>query len=256
MPSRAQQPEPRPAKARSRRPIARVLPATLLERLRTEVREAGEASARLTRELDERYGIERDHGVSRRRLRRFLTKLAARQDGEDMTDEGVNACAVFGDTGSKADDRGGEKAAGDVTPADRDSPESFHRRLRNHRVRQASVASILDKTFGKLAECAPDLWAHRAYLMLVGVVYERLAINEEDVSTEELVALAKVVAENRRLEVRLREMDKPEADNGRASPRKGALPDHFGDIVRRVYGTNFHADSQAGAYDGEQAIRA
>ena len=42
------------------------------------------------------------------------------------------------------------------------------------RRRQVSVAAILDETFGELAKCDPDLWERRAYLMLIGLVYEKL----------------------------------------------------------------------------------
>ena len=89
--------------------------------------------------------------------------------------------------------------------------------------------------------------------MLVGMVYERLAINEEDVSTEELVALAKVIAENRRLEVRLRELGETQRDNDQATTPEGPLPDHFGDIVRRVYGTNFAEAAQTRPTDRARA---
>ena len=231
MTSRTDQPEPHPRKATSpRRPVERVLPATMIERLKIEVRQSGQASARLVRELDQRYHIERDHGITRRRLRNFLAKLVAGMNAGGASENSVENEVI-----------------------DKDPPDSFAHRLRNHRVRQASVASILDKTFGKLAECAPDLWGHRAYLMLVGMVYERLAINEEDVSTEELVALAKVIAENRRLEVRLRELRQPESDNGQATAPEGPLPDHFGDIVRRVYGTNFAEAAQTRPTDRARA---
>ena len=231
MTSRTDQPEPRPRKATSpRRPVERVLPATMIERLRIEVRQSGEASARLARELDQRFHIERDHGITRRRLRNFLAKLVAGMNAGGASENSVENEVI-----------------------DKDPPDSFAHRLRNHRVRQASVASILDKTFGKLAECAPDLWGHRAYLMLVGMVYERLAINEEDVSTEELVALAKVIAENRRLEVRLRELGETQRDNGKATTPEGPLPDHFGDIVRRVYGTNFAEAAQTRPTDRARA---
>ncbi|MDO8630534.1 MAG: hypothetical protein Q7R41_08570, partial [Phycisphaerales bacterium] len=36
------------------------------------------------------------------------------------------------------------------------------------RRRQASVAVILDRTFGSMAKCNPELWERRAYLMLMG----------------------------------------------------------------------------------------
>ena len=109
-------------------------------------------------------------------------------------------------------------------------------RMRTHRRRQASVATILDKTFGKLAESDAQLWDHRAYLMLVGLVYERLATNEQELSTDELVALAKILAENRRAEAR-RPQGKQTADKDEPpTTNDGPLPKPFADAVREVYG--------------------
>ena len=110
--------------------------------------------------------------------------------------------------------------------------------VRAHRRRQASVAALLDQTFGQWAECNPDLWERRAYLMLVGLVYERLATNEKELPTEELVTLAKILAENRRADSRVRDNHRAQKTDGASSPGTGELPDRFGDIVRQVYGTN------------------
>lgn len=118
--------------------------------------------------------------------------------------------------------------------------ETWNGKVRAHRRRQASVAEILDRTFGQSAKCSPNLWERRAYLMLIGLVYERLATNEEEISTDELVSLAKILAENRRAEARLREHSPPTDSAEPASPSTGELPERFTDIVRQVYGTNLH----------------
>lgn len=106
-----------------------------------------------------------------------------------------------------------------------------------YRRRQASVAAILDRTFGRMAKCNPELWERRAYLMLIGTVYERLAAGPEDIPTDELIALAKALAENRRVEARSRDgRTDPPSPGIRGS---GDLPEQFGGIVRQLYGTNF-----------------
>ena len=96
-----------------------------------------------------------------------------------------------------------------------------------------------------MAECSPDLWGRRAYLMLVGLVYERLAAGHDEVPTEEIVALAKVLAENRRVEVRLQEMDGRKRTESESDSGSGPLPERFGEIVREVYGTNFQHTGDA-----------
>ncbi|MDO8632829.1 MAG: hypothetical protein Q7R41_20290, partial [Phycisphaerales bacterium] len=66
---------------------------------------------------------------------------------------------------------------------------------------------------------------------------ERLAAGPEDIPTDELIALAKALAENRRVEARSRD---GRTDPDSAGVRGGGdLPEHFGGIVRQLYGTNF-----------------
>ncbi len=123
--------------------------------------------------------------------------------------------------------------------------ETWSAKVRRYRRRQASVASILDGLFGRLADCSPELWERRAYLMLVGLVYERLALDEDEIPTEELVKLAKVLAENRRIEAKLQQATKDSTPDKEDEAAKGDLPDRFADVVRQVYGTNFQPpDSQ------------
>ena len=133
----------------------------------------------------------------------------------------------------------GEGEAGGPAPS-----TDYATKLRDHRTRQTSVAAILDNTFGPLAQCNPDLWGRRAYLMLVGLVYERLGGHELEIPTEELVALAKVLAEHRRAEQR--EPNDAAPGNGQSKPTKrtvnGTLPDRISDVVRQLYGTDFQHD--------------
>ena len=125
-----------------------------------------------------------------------------------------------------------------ATSPDPASPQ-FDQQLSSHRRRQASVAVILSETFGRFAETNPDLWDRRAYLMLVGLVYERLATNEDELSTEDLVTLSKILAENRRAEAQSRKKNAADDDSQDNSSPSEELPEHFADTVRQVYGTNF-----------------
>lgn len=111
-------------------------------------------------------------------------------------------------------------------------------KVQGHHRRQASVAAILDQTLGHFAKSDPGLWERRAYLMLVGLVYERLATNEEEISTDDLVTLAKVLAENRRAEARAQGNHRLSETPESLKFSTGKLPDHLADVVRQVYGTN------------------
>ena len=104
---------------------------------------------------------------------------------------------------------------------------------------QACAASILCSVFGALAEQNPELWGHRAYLLLMGIVYQRLAANEESISLEELVSLAKVLAEQRRIAARAGQGEVADPPDLPASLRT-QLPGEFADVVKQIYGTNFY----------------
>ena len=75
--------------------------------------------------------------------------------------------------------------------------------------------------------------------MLLGLVYERLATNEDELSTDDLGALSKTLAEHRRIDARVNTADRAAGAEENAEQGEGQLPDHFADVVRQVYGTNF-----------------
>ena len=81
--------------------------------------------------------------------------------------------------------------------------------------------------------------------MLVGLVYEKLATNEMGIATDELVALAKILAEIRRTETRTPHTRNERTDS--TDPKKGKdgkersreLPGEFAQTIREIYGTNY-----------------
>jgi len=170
---------------------------------------ADEVTAQLVAKLDDRFEVAKRHGVTRRRLRNYLARVRQGEPGP---------------------------ASGEQEPG-RDEEASWRNKLSAHRRRQVSVAEILEKTFGLFAESKPELWERRAYLMLVGQVYERLATNEDELSTDELIKLGKALAENRRVEARRRDGadDGTEDDNRSAKP--GEMPESLAESVRQIYGT-------------------
>jgi hypothetical protein len=197
--------------------LAEGLAPELRVELQAEVDGVGRVTDSFVDALNARLQVTERYDVSLGRLRYYLRNLgksSARVGDESAS--GLRACA--------ASDVGEPTA------------------LREHRLRQRSVAAILEATFGPHADSNPDLWERRAYLMLVGMVYERLSCREADLETDELVRLAKVLAENRRVDVRARQTGATE-ECSEAAAHNGRLPDRFGDVVRQVYGTNFQMPS-------------
>lgn len=118
------------------------------------------------------------------------------------------------------------------------SDENWDEKLRAHRTRQKSIATILDQTFNEHGKNNPDLWERKAYLMLVGLVYEKLATCEDELSTNELVSLAKVLAENSRAEVRSRSNPGEHYGDHHHRNHTGELPEGIVGTVRQLYGVD------------------
>ncbi len=126
-----------------------------------------------------------------------------------------------------------------------------------HRLRQASVSVILDRVFGPLAKCDPDLWDRRAYLLLVGSAYERMA-GRDDIDTDELVKLARVLAETRRSKAGTPAADSMKTSATERHSENNRLPDHFGEMVRDLYGTSLAplpAEDKSRTKSGWQTLR-
>lgn len=187
------------------------LPADVLERLGEAVRSAGTASDLLAAELDSRFDIQNAYGVSINRLRHYLRRIPKKEQPANnrSTQNAPSAAAV-----------------NDVNPQE----------LAAYRSRQASVASILEGLFGRLADNDPSIWDRRAYQLLIGLVYERLACNTDELPTSELIALAKVLNDSRKADIRAAASAKA-TDDGMEQPATKELPERFGELIRQVYGT-------------------
>lgn len=209
-------------------PVERVLPPNVQDTIAKAVSEAGRVTPKLTSRLDRQLAIERTYGVSRRRLANYLRRLA---DGSMRRPASPRPHARNSERQAPAAPTSGSKDAGGASG-------EVDEKLVGHRERQATMSSILENMFGPLASSNPELWDRRAYLMLVGLVYEQLATDDVAFQTEELARLAKVLSEARRAEDRPRERGSREHGRSDATAQAGKLPERFTDIVRQVYGTN------------------
>lgn len=117
------------------------------------------------------------------------------------------------------------------------------------RLAQSCVARILEKLVqGGLDGCEPAFWSQRAFWLLAGTIYQRLAVDCEAIETAELVALAKALAENRRAE-----------GHATAPPSSAATPSSGGDeakvelrqLVHELYG--LHLPEAADVPDAREA---
>lgn len=216
-----------PHGSRDRRPVDQVLPPSIVTELREIAASDRPITSAVAGELEGRHGLHARYGVTPRRLLNCLNRWRQKE--------------------SVAPSRFPEDGAPESAPS--------NHRLREFRQRQASITSILESCFGDAATCKPELWERRAYLMVIGLVYERLAACEDDLPTGELATLAKVLVDARRaLGERSKEAEKV-VQPVEATQPPGELPEPFCEAVRRVYGTNLRSPTEtADSSDSESAV--
>lgn len=114
-----------------------------------------------------------------------------------------------------------------TTEATEKTPDA---KLDEYRARLAAVADILNNLLGEFDKQNPALWEHRTYLMMVGVIYERLVLYGAELPTDDVVDLAKVLTAYRRTE-----LSRPPAST---SPIESDAPlvEQVADAARELYG--------------------
>ncbi len=118
------------------------------------------------------------------------------------------------------------------------------RELNERRGRQLSAMELIKALLGQNGEKdAPQILGHHAYLAIVASLFERLT-NHKDITTEELAALSRMLAEQRRAQAQSSRAgcvaEAPAAGVG------GEAQEDIGESVKRVYGTNFREPSERG----------
>ena len=255
-------PNRRPAKAAERKPRQRdrlrlelLLPESIITEVRSQIAADTQITPGLVERLDRELQITKRCGVSQKRLQNYLDRVRSAAQAAPAQGARSNTPTTPtrepSDSASESPDSTAEPSEATSGPSDPTS-ESTHPttgpadELKDQRQRQLCIAAILDETFGQFAKSDPNLWSRRAYLMLVGVVYERLATSKKELSTDELIALAKVLAANRRAEAQLRKDRRPDDEPETPAPvPKGDLPEHLREAIRQIYGTNPPVTSEA-----------
>ncbi len=245
-----------PVKKRCLVPVSDLLPEDVVERLR-DLRSEPMTALRV-REIAKAFDTEKQFGVSPRRLGYFLRKLRTKTGQLIPSNQPTieQRLKQVPESASEPTTESSPKPAIDLGDENsQDDCDDWPRRVQSHRRRQVTIASILDSTFGKLAENSPDLWAKRAYLMLVGVVYDRLVSAEKELDTDELIKLAKVLAEGRRAELRAKGTEGSYTQTQRTLSN-GAMPKHLVDTVRQIYGVSLEDSASSNGIASDESLPA
>jgi hypothetical protein len=198
-----------------RRPVDRALPpavrAQVNQAILAEPEPTGEAVAR----IHESFNLESAHNVTLRQFRGYAVKLLKQRSAP---------------TGGTSE-----------YPAEHDpETEAFRARMR----RRGEVLAAMARA---LADYDPVQWGRGVYFTMLGRVFDALEGRDVGIPIDVLNTLSKIITEQRRAEAQATQAQRPVAGAGdRVEPDSPGtvrtLPENFGEIVRRIYGTNFQAD--------------
>ena len=116
-----------------------------------------------------------------------------------------------------------------------DDSEQLRRRWRRTRVLISAVVEIE-------GEHDPRIWERGAYQLWLWLVVEQLVIRRDDVDVDDLSAISKMLRDQRKLSLEELKRCHQATDQSKTKVHSTKLPEHFGDLVRQIYGTNFQGD--------------
>lgn len=137
----------------------------------------------------------------------------------------------------------------DTSTTKKTPPASPSKQVRDFRRRMECVGDFVREVFGVEHLSDPELLNRDAYLIVVSSIISALIEDHQTLSTAELAALSKTLAEQRRLDISQLEIDRrfpakvPQDDTLTVGPDR-KLPQAFARVVEQIYGTNLSNPSR------------
>jgi hypothetical protein len=140
-------------------------------------------------------------------------------------------------TPAKKAAKGGMVAASAEKPPPRMPADNveLHRRWKRAR-------AIISEALEADGEHDPQIWERGAYQLWLWLVVEQLVIRRDDVDLGDLSAISKMLHDQRKLSLEELKRCHQATDQSNTKVHSTKLPEHFGDLVRQIYGTNFQGD--------------
>ena len=126
-------------------------------------------------------------------------------------------------------------AAAERAPADQQELRSRWQRARQ----------IIRDTVGQEDQHDPRIWERGVYQLWLWLVVELLVVRRDDIEVNDLSAISKMLHEQRKLSLDEAKQLQKTDQKGNGSTRSPQLPEHFGSLIRQIYGANFQDDSAA-----------
>ena len=104
---------------------------------------------------------------------------------------------------------------------------------------------------GQSEDHDPRIWERGVYQLWLWLVVERLVVRRDELDVSELSVISKMLHDQRKLSLdEAKQQSKTDPEQGNGAAPSARLPEHFGEIVRQIYGTNFQ---DGGARPGEES---
>ena len=102
--------------------------------------------------------------------------------------------------------------------------------------------TIVSEVVEAEGEHDPQIWERGAYQLWLWLVVEQLVIRRDDVDVDDLSVISKMLRDQRKLSLEELKRCHQATDQSNAKVQSTKLPEHFGELVRQIYGTNFQGD--------------
>ena len=113
------------------------------------------------------------------------------------------------------------------------------------RGRWQRTREIIRDAVGHEDDHDPRIWERGVYQLWLWLVVELLVVRRDDIDVKDLSVISKMLHEQRKLSLdEIKQLQK-DNDGGNGASGSFQLPEHFGSLVRQIYGTNFQDDTAA-----------
>ena len=109
--------------------------------------------------------------------------------------------------------------------------------------RWANARQVVGEAVGREEQHDPRIWERGVYQLWLWLVVERLVVGRDEIETNELATISKMLHEQRKLSLEEAKQRQKGDDHDHAAASATGLPAQFGEIVRQIYGTNFQDDA-------------
>ncbi len=139
--------------------------------------------------------------------------------------------------------RSGARAAPESVPDEVPRPPPDPQELRR---RWQRTRDLISDAVGRDDDHDPRIWERGAYQLWLYLIVELLVVRRDEIGVDELSLISKMLHDQRKLSLdEFKQLRKSEESGNGATGSTKKLPEHFGDLVRQIYGTNFQDDCGA-----------